>query len=284
MARFTNFATLSYSGGTTDSNTVTGEFLEALTMSKTAVRNDYTAKDTVTYVISIVNSGTTPITGLTLTDDLGGYLLNTETIYPLNYVDDSLRYYINGVLQSAAPTVTAGPPMTITGFSIPAGGNALLIYETSLTNYAPLGLEASITNTAKLTGGGLATPLTASETINMEPRADLNISKAICPAAVTENGQLTYTFVIENTGNLAAAAEDQVVLTDTFNPILNDISVTFNGTAWTEGVHYTYDTTTGIFATVAGQITVPAAAYTQNTNGTWTTTPGTSTLVISGTV
>lgn len=284
MARFTNFATLSYSGGTTDSNTVTGEFLEALTMSKTAVMNDYTAKDTVTYVISIVNSGTTAITGLTLADDLGGYLLNTETIYPLNYVDGSLRYYINGVLQSAAPTVTAGPPMTITGFSIPASGNALLIYEASLTNYAPLGLEASITNTATLTGGGLAAPLTASETINMEPRADLNISKAICPAAVTENGQLTYTFVIENTGSLAATADDQVVLTDTFNPILNDISVTFNGTAWTEGVHYTYDTTTGVFATVAGQITVPAAAYTQNTNGTWTTTPGTSTLVISGTV
>lgn len=284
MARFTNFATLSYSGGTTDSNTVTGEFLEALTMSKTAVMNDYTAKDTVTYVISIVNSGTTAITGLTLADDLGGYLLNTETIYPLNYVDGSLRYYINGVLQSAAPTVTAGPPMTITGFSIPASGNALLIYEASLTNYAPLGLEASITNTATLTGGGLAAPLTASETINMEPRADLNISKAICPAAVTENGQLTYTFVIENTGSLAATADDQVVLTDTFNPILNDISVTFNGTAWTEGVHYTYDTTTGVFATVAGQITVPAASYTQNTNGTWTTTPGTSTLVISGTV
>lgn len=284
MARFTNFATLSYSGGTTDSNTVTGEFLEALTMSKTAVMNDYTAKDDVTYVVSIVNSGTAPITGLTLTDDLGGYLLNTETIYPLNYVDGSLRYYINGVLQSAAPTVTAGPPMTITGLSIPAGGNALLIYEADLTNYAPLGLEASITNTATLTGGGLAAPLTASETINMEPRADLNISKAICPAAVTENGQLTYTFVIENTGSLAATADDQVVLTDTFNPILNDISVTFNGTAWTEGVHYTYNTSTGVFSTVSGQITVPAATYTQNTNGTWTTTPGTSTLVISGTV
>lgn len=37
MASFTNFATLSYNGGTTNSNTVTGELLEALTVTKTAV-------------------------------------------------------------------------------------------------------------------------------------------------------------------------------------------------------------------------------------------------------
>ncbi len=40
MATFTNFATLSYSGGTTESNTVTGELLETLVLTKTAVRED----------------------------------------------------------------------------------------------------------------------------------------------------------------------------------------------------------------------------------------------------
>ena len=64
MATFTNFATLSYRGGTTESNTVVGELLEPLTMTKTAVMDDYTAKDDVTYVISLVNSGTTALTGL----------------------------------------------------------------------------------------------------------------------------------------------------------------------------------------------------------------------------
>ena len=33
MASFTNFDTLSYNGGTTNSNIVTGEILEALTLS-----------------------------------------------------------------------------------------------------------------------------------------------------------------------------------------------------------------------------------------------------------
>lgn len=106
-----------------------------------------------------------------------------------------------------------------------------------MTNYAPLGPEATITNTATVTGNGF--DQTAQETIAMEPRADLSISKALCPVTVTENGQLTYTFVIENAGSVAAAAADNVVLTDTFDPKLNSIAVTFNGTPWSEGVNYT---------------------------------------------
>lgn len=74
------------------------------------------------------------------------------------------------------------------------------------------------------------------------------------------------------------------MLTDTFQPRLASLAVTFDGTPWSEGVQYTYDETTGEFATVAGQIIVPAATYTQNANGTWAVTPGTATLVITGTV
>ena len=47
MARFTNYATLSYNGGSKDSNTVTGELLEVLSASKTAVSQEYTAIYTV---------------------------------------------------------------------------------------------------------------------------------------------------------------------------------------------------------------------------------------------
>lgn len=100
----------------------------------------------------------------------------------------------------------------------------------------------------------------------------LTISKALCPAVVTGNGQITYTFVIENTGNTEASEAERIVLTDTFDPILKNIAVTFNGAAWTAGTQYTYGETTGVFATLPGQITVPAAQYTQNANGAWATT------------
>ena len=95
---------------------------------------------------------------------------------------------------------------------------------------------------------------------------------------------MTYTFRIENTGNTPAAATDNVVLTDTFDPVLNPITVTYEGAAWTEGVNYTYNTATGAFATLPGQITVPAATYTQNPDGSYTVTPGSAVLTVTGTV
>ena len=144
MASFTNFATLIYNGGTSNSNTVTGELLETLTLTKTAASSRYTARDNVTYVLSLVNGGTAPLTELALTDNLGGYAFGTDTVYPLTYNEGTLRVYVNGVLQTT-PTVTAGPPLTVTGLTVPAGGNALLVYEAAVTRYAPLDQEAAIT-------------------------------------------------------------------------------------------------------------------------------------------
>ena len=283
MATFNNFATLSYNGGTTNSNTVTGEILDILSSTKIAVMDDYTAKDDTTYVITLLNSGTVPLSGVTITDDLGGYLFNETTLYPLAYTQGSVRLYINGVLQTA-PAVSPGPPLVFSGISIPAGGNAILIYEASVTAFAPLAADDTITNTAVITAQGLSSPVTVTATISTEDRADLTISKSVCPAVVSENEQLTYTFVIENHGNTPAVATDNVVLTDTFNPVLNPITVALNGVVWTQGTEYTYDTATGLFTTAEGYITVPAATYTQAADGTWTVTPGTAVLTVSGTV
>ena len=283
MATFQNFATLTYNGGVLTSNTVTGELLETLSASKTAVLASYGAGEDVTYVISLLNSGAQPLTNLTVTDDLGGYTFGGGVVYPLEYSDGSLKYYVNGVLQ-AAPVVSAGAPLVISGINVPAGGNAIIVYEARVTEYAPLASASSIVNTATVTGGGLTTPVVATETVNARVGASLAISKTLEPAVVTENGQITYTFVIENYGNTEAVATDNVVLSDTFDPILDPITVTYNGTVWTEGVNYNYDATTGVFSTVVGQITVPAATYTQNPDGTWTIVPGVATVVVSGTV
>ena len=283
MAVFNNFATLSYNGGTTNSNTVTGEILDTLSSTKIAVMDDYTAKDDATYVISLVNSSTAPLTDVTITDDLGGYLYGTTTVYPLAYTQGSVRLYINGFLQPA-PAVTAGPPLVFSGISIPAGGNALVIYEAGITAYAPLAAQDTITNTAVITAAGLSSPVTVTAVIGTEDRADLTISKAVCPNVIADNEPLTYTFVIENHGNTPAVATDNVVLTDTFDPILDPITVSLNGTILTEGTGYTYDRTTGLFTTLAGQITVPAATYTQAADGTWIVTPGTAVLTVTGTV
>ena len=63
MAQFTNQAQLSYNNSVVNSNIAVGEILEVLSASKSAVMDDYTRTDDVTYVISVVNSGSTAVLG-----------------------------------------------------------------------------------------------------------------------------------------------------------------------------------------------------------------------------
>lgn len=284
MAVFYNQATLSYGNNVTNSNIVTGELLEVLSVTKTSLGNEYSTGNDVVYVVSIVNSGAVAFTDVTVTDDLGAFPFGAGTLTPLDYVSGSVVLYVNGVLQTA-PSVTAGPPLVIDGLTIPAGGTALLLYRTLPNNFAPLSVGSTITNTATVTGGGISTPLTASHTIGASEAPLLTISKSMCPTTVVENGTLTYTFVIENLGNTPAVATDNLTVTDTFSPILGNLAVTLDGVALTEPADYTYNAATGEFATVSGRITVPAATYTTDpVTGAVTVTPGVAVLRVSGTV
>ena len=142
-----------------------------------------------------------------------------------------------------------------------------------------------ITNTVTVTGEGLSAPITANATVDAATAAALSISKSITPSQVVDNDRVTYTFVIENTGNEAVAATDNATITDTFNPILTNLAVSFNGTPLTEGTDYTYNEATGLFQTLNGTVTVPAATYTRDAaTGEYVLTPGTSTLTVTGTI
>ena len=283
MATFTNQATLSYNGNVITSNIATGEIIEVLSATKTAVIDTYSQESEITYVIQIVNSGTTAFTGLTLTDSLGAYPFGVPPLTPLEYVTGSVLYYVNGVLQ-ASPTVIAGPPLTISGINVPAGGVATILYVVETNQFAPLDTAASITNIATISGNGF-TDIIVNEIVTPESEPRLTITKGLSPTTITENGQLTYTFTIQNTGHVPIVATDNVFITDTFNPILSGLTVVFNGTTWSTPANYTYSETTGEFATAPGQITVPAATYTQNTlTGAWIIEPGVSVLTVTGTL
>ena len=283
MATFTNQATLRYNGNIVNSNITTGELLEVLAATKTAVIDTYNQGSDITYVIQIVNSGAAAFTGLSITDNLGEYAFGAGTLVPLDYVAGSVQYYVNGILQPA-PTVTAGPPLVISGLNVPANGVTTVIYVARANQYAPLDLESLITNTAVISGGGV-TPITVTETVTPESGARLTVAKSMCPTTITENSSLAYTFVIQNTGNTPALVADNVAITDTFNPILTGLLVSWNGVTWTEGVEYTYSEATGEFATVPGQITIPAATYTQDpVTGEWIVEPGVGVLTVTGTV
>ncbi|MBE6540127.1 MAG: DUF11 domain-containing protein [Ruminococcaceae bacterium] len=283
MPTFTNTATLSYNGGTVNSNTVSGTIQEVLSITKTAVNNNYSVGDNVTYVVSLLNTGTAPFTNVTLTDDMGGFLCNTSTVYPLEYNDGTVRYYVNGILQEP-PAVTENGSVVFSGLTVPAEGNAMLVYEATVTPSAPPQSGGLINNVVTANGTGIPASLTDTATISALDEPQLTISKAVCPSVVSANGTLTYTFTIQNTGNVDAVATDNIVVTDTFDPAINITSVTYNGTPWTSPANYTYSNITGQFATVLGQITVPAATYEQDAACGWTVTPGVSTITVTGTI
>ena len=278
MAIFSNQATLTYNGNTTNSNIAYGEILDVLVATKTAVEGTYTPGEVVTYVVTLRNTGGTALTNITVTDDLGG-----GTNAPLTYETGTALYFVNGVPQ-AAPAITAGPPLVFTGITVPAGGDTTLVYQARANGFADPSLEGFITNTVTITGGGLTAPITATETVNAAVGPDLSITKTITPAQVADNGRVTYTFLIQNNGNQAITAADAATVTDLFDPILTDLVVTLNGAALVEGTGYTYNAATGQLATLPGIVTVPAATFTQDATGVYTATPGLSTLTVTGTI
>ena len=284
MAIFSNQATLTYNGNSTNSNIAYGEILDVLVATKTAVEGTYTPGQIVTYVVTLRNTGTAALTGLTVTDDLGGYDFNGTTVYPLTYEAGSVAQFTNGVPQ-AAPAVVAGPPLVISGITVPAGGDVVLVYQARANEYADPAVGGTIENTVTVTGDGLSAPVTATETVTAGAEPVLTISKSITPSQVVDNDRVTYTFVIQNSGNLPVVATDNAAITDTFDPILTALTVTFDGVAWTQGVQYNYNEATGLFATVPGQILVPAATYVQDpVTGAYTATPGIATLIVTGTI
>lgn len=284
MATFYNQATLSFAGKVTNSNVTEGELVSELSLTKTAVSTDYGPGDGIVYAVTLVNADSVAKSGITLTDNLGAYTLmggSTEFV-PLIYVDGSVLYYQNGVLQPA-PTVVAGNTLVISGIDVPAGGNVIILYEVRANSLAPLSAGSSIFNTVSAGGDGVCEELTDSAQIFTRDEPLLSIAKAVNPLTLTCGDEVTYTFIIQNAGNTSVIATDDLIVSDTFNPILTSITVSLNGELLNEGTQYAYNEQTGEFTTIGGAIPVPAATFTRDSEtGVVTTTPGVAVLTITG--
>jgi len=284
MATFTNQATLTYRGNTVNSNIVAGEIIEPLSIDKTSLTPTYEPGGNVVYVVNFINSGTAALNDMTFTDNLGAYTFGTGTVTPLSYVEGTVNYYVNGVLQPT-PTVADTDPLTLTGILLPAGAVGTLVYQTNVNEFAPITAGGTINNTATLSRGGLGEAVSDDATVTVSSAPRLDITKAIDPSTIGPNGQITYTLTVLNYGNTATAVGDNVQIVDTFDPALTDVTVTYNGATWTAGVDYTYDSTTGQFVTVPDRITVPAATYTQDpVTGAYSIDPGVAVVTVTGNV
>lgn len=130
-------------------------FGEALSATRLSVGKACRQGDRVTYMVSIVNSGTIQYTGLKVEDFLGCYTVKGRTAYLKSYVADSTEYYVNGVLQ-AVPDVTEGPPLMVTGITVPARGNVTILYQADINEFSMVPSGAAVNDTVIVRGAGIS--------------------------------------------------------------------------------------------------------------------------------
>lgn len=281
MKTFTNEATVNYNGITLNSNEVTGFILDQIIITKVAVKNVYSENENIVYIVTARNTTSKDIGGLSLKDDLGMYKDGYKYRVPLTYVDETLKYYVNGELV-CKKTPFSKSPFMVTGLTIPAGGNIVLVYETHINEYAKLGEKDYITNTAEIFN--YEYNVECQETVRTANVPILSIIKSLNPTFIKKDREITYTFIIENRGNTKAGKDADIVLEDTFNPQLKNIKVTLNNQCLTFKKDYDYNAVTGEFKTTKGLITVPSAQFKTDLQGRTVVKPGKTVVQVTGIV
>ncbi|MBR4906715.1 MAG: DUF11 domain-containing protein [Clostridia bacterium] len=281
MAIITNQANLTYTYGTTTasvaSNVATAEMSAALSASKRVLDESYRLGSDLTYILSFENVGSSAITNLSVLDDLGAYTPEgaTAPVQPLTYTGPA-ALYIDGVFSAELTPAVQDGGVLFTIPEIPAGSNAMLVYQTTVNGFAPLTPGSEIENTASV---GTTDPQTVSATVPAASYADVSITKEMAPDPVSTGDTMTVTFTIENRGNADAT---DLQLTDDFPLALTDVSVTVNGAPMTD---FTFENSTlTVPSGTQTTLSVPAAAFTQDETGAVTVVPGKLTVVLTGMV
>ena len=287
MATIENFATVSYtSGGVTEtkvSNLAEIGLESAISFTKTTLGETYGEDEVVTYILSMTNTSTSAITNVSITDDLGTFVFGTLELTPLTYAPPALLL-IDGQDVSAQLTVdTATAGSLVFSFpTLPAGATANIVYRAAVNEYAPLDVDAGITNTATLTSDSDCADGTASATITAVSAANVSVFKQMSPNPVICGDTVTYTIRIYNYGNIAA---ENVVLTDTFNPAPTNITVSRDGTLLPANEYSYVDGTLTVPTGTTTAVSVPAATFVRDaTTGIVTVTPGMVEYTITGTI
>lgn len=276
-----NAATLTYNSGentgSAASNVVSTSLLDSysITAAKFTANDSFRPGENITYLVTVTNTGTQPVFAVQITDNLGGGI-----DAPLAFVQNSaLVIEDGGVIQVVPVSVD---PLTITlADELLSGESITVVYVAQVNSVVTAGVEM-ITNTVEATArqgsatGEVVQAEPTSVTIEREEFAQVGITKAVDKAVIASGDTLTYTFTIENSGNIEAT---NVVITDTLpeeftitaiRSETNGVVTVYDPTDYTVGADNTLVLPTGNIA-----ITVPPRTAAGN---------GVTTITVEGTV
>lgn len=265
-----NFATLTYNTrdneGTATSNVVSTNLLDSISISaeKFSANSSWRPGENITYFVTVTNTGTQPLEGVTVTDDLGG-----GEDMPMFYVQGSARIIDGTEVTEVTPSGTDPLVIPVSGVLLPSE-SVLVLYVARVDATIPDTVQ-TITNTATAQGSsdtcavGTATD-EASVTLARADFAQVDILKAVDKAVISCGDTLTYTFTLENSGNIPAT---DVVITDTLPAGFEIISIQ----SVTDGVTTEYGeedytvTADNTLVLPAGEVSITVPARTAQGNG-----------------
>lgn len=263
----TNSANVTYNHGSltdaTSSNTVTTLLDESYSLKavKTSHNTSWKPSENLTFVITVENDGSEPLYGVSVQDNLGG---NTDRL--LDYIAGSAKMFKNNVLTGITPTSVDPLTLVIPNTIVP-GEVVVLSYVakvrgdiessiTEITNEATVaGHEVSVS------GPTVTVDPAPSLTIPKADYADVRVEKMVDKKQISSGENLTYTFRLENSGNIEATnivIRDDLPAEFVVNSIVsetNGIRTTFDATDYSLDV----DNKLVLPTSVTKTISVPAS-------------------------
>ncbi|WP_410816491.1 putative Ig domain-containing protein [Micromonospora sp. 050-3] len=174
-----------------------------LGITKTADTATVTAGGTVTYTITVTNTGQSPYTGATLADSLAGVL--DDAVYNADATASS------GLLSYAAPV------LTWTG-DLPVAAVAVITYSVQV-NFPGTG-DQSLVNTVSSSTVGADCPGSPACTATVAVRIpELSITKTADTGTVVAGGTVRYSVLVTNSGQ---APYSGATFTDSLVDVLDD--------------------------------------------------------------
>ncbi|ALG15179.1 hypothetical protein AOZ06_30835 [Kibdelosporangium phytohabitans] len=206
--------------GSTDPKCGTTTPVSGLEIVKTADKSSVNPGDVVKYTVTVRNTGRTPYTGATFTDDLTKVL------------DDAV--YQNDGAASVGSVSYAAPKLTWTG-DLAVGGTATVTYSVKVKNPNPGDNKLTNAITSDTPGGNCPPGSTDPKCGTTTPVSGLLIKKTVDKKTVEPGDTVRYTITVTNTGQ---TPQDNASFTDDMTKVLDDADYAGDATATIGNVTY----------------------------------------------